>query len=192
LDLGDFRARVGAGEEQQPPRLCPRPHPIQDQARTTDGLGHDSGMRLGLQMLGATVEQRDVGKTELSGGGLLEVVPALPSLDQCEGPSGAQHGHREARKSCPGPQVGEPRELRGELREEGTGLQDQAPEDGVQRAVAGEIDPGGPAPQERSQAEQGVQLQLRVGKGKGLEALAQQGEPGVPLLRRERQDRLAC
>jgi hypothetical protein len=85
-----------------------------------------------------------VANLELTDGGELEVVAPLARLDERNRPLGVADGDREARKAGPGAEIRErAKSRRGGGK--GEGVEDEAPGDLLGGAVAGEIDPPGPA-----------------------------------------------
>ena len=80
-------------------------------------------------------------ESQLSNDGALEMVAALPGLDEGDGAASMQNRPGETWKPCSGAEVDQS-PGRGHLGDHRSGVQDQSSHDAVEPAVSGQVDPG--------------------------------------------------
>jgi hypothetical protein len=112
--------------------------------------------------LSPTEAEDGVRDAQLPNRGPLEVVSALPRLDEGDPSFGVQESDRKTGKAGPGAQIHHRRGL-GQLLIERQGVQDQPPYHGVGVTVGGQIHPGRPARQKFRQLPQGPGERLELG-----------------------------
>jgi hypothetical protein len=129
-------------------------------------------MGLRGKLFDPTAAKDDVSDAQLPDRGALEVVTALPRLDEHHLSLRVQKGDRETRKAGAGAQIHHRRDF-GELCIQRQRVQDQPPYHGFGVAVGGQVHPRRPAGQELRQMPQGLgeRLDRRACQADLLEAL---------------------